>query len=122
MGKGVSVFKKRKMSVPLSLIERRQRQFLVHSFLYYQLNESVISDEKYDSICKELVELQQKHPHTGKYFDKCRGLEDSGSGYYLRKYDYPEEIITTALRLLWEEDVPFHEFVESWGYKMKKTS
>jgi len=33
------------------------RQFLVHSFLYYQLDESIISDENYDRICVQLKEV-----------------------------------------------------------------
>ena len=40
-----------------SLLQQRLRQFLVHSYLYYKLDESIISDTEYDRICMELREL-----------------------------------------------------------------
>ncbi|MEL0342575.1 MAG: hypothetical protein VXC58_09140 [Deltaproteobacteria bacterium] len=45
-----------------SLLQQRLRQFLVHSYLYYKLDESIISDTEYDRICMELRELLKKHP------------------------------------------------------------
>ena len=41
----------------LVLINRRQRQILVHSCLYYQFNENLIQDHVYDAWSKELAEL-----------------------------------------------------------------
>jgi len=34
--------------------QQKVRQYLVHSFLYYQLGESIISDMQYDQICVEV--------------------------------------------------------------------
>ena len=39
------------------MLEQKIRQFLVHSFLYYKLDESIISDTDYDSLCVELKGL-----------------------------------------------------------------
>ena len=37
-----------------------QRFIIVHSILYYELNESIISDKKFDSVSKQLVNLQKQ--------------------------------------------------------------
>jgi len=34
--------------------QQKVRQYLVHSFLYYQLGESIISDMQYDQNCVEV--------------------------------------------------------------------
>jgi NAD-dependent DNA ligase len=73
------------------LINRRRRQILVHSFLYYQLNESVISDHTFDRWSAELVELQEKYPEIA---DKCIYAKefkdfDGSSGFDL-PFHYPE--------------------------------
>ncbi len=44
----------------LEWVNRRQRQILVHSFLYYQLNENIIDDFTFDKWSKELHEAMQK--------------------------------------------------------------
>lgn len=41
-------------------IEALERQVLVHSMLYYHLNESVISDKEYDHLSAFLAEKIQK--------------------------------------------------------------
>jgi hypothetical protein len=82
------------------LINRRRRQILVHSFLYYKLNQSIISDHTFDKWCAELVELQEKYPEIA---DKCVYAEefkgfDGSSGFDLPFY-YPE-IQSTGHKLL----------------------
>ena len=68
----------------LSKINRRQRQILVHSCLYYQFNENLIQDHVYDAWSKELAELIQNHKeefkrsvhHTSfKDYDGCSGFD-----------------------------------------------
>lgn len=84
----------------VSLINRRERQILVHSFLYYQLNESIISDHTFDKWSKELVELREKHPeeyHASVYAQEFYEF-DGSSGYDL-PYGYPD-IQNAGLRLL----------------------
>lgn len=96
-----------------------QRMYLVHSFLYYHLNESIVSDQKYDAICEELRNTQGEGP----YDELCSGLGQSGSGFYIKKLDYPSEIVTTALRLLWDSQGkpgPFDVFVGMHGYALEK--
>lgn len=47
----------------IALINRRERQILVHSYLYYERDANLISDSMYDKISVELVELISKHKH-----------------------------------------------------------
>lgn len=44
------------------LINRRRRQILVHSIIYYRLNESLISDDIWSELALELENLQNKYP------------------------------------------------------------
>lgn len=44
------------------LIHRRTKQLIVHSYLYYKLNENVIDDTTFDHWCKELCDLKVKYP------------------------------------------------------------
>ena len=45
-----------------SLIRRRRRQILVHSYIYYQLGDNLIDDATFDTWGRELQQLQRKYP------------------------------------------------------------
>ena len=63
------------------MIERRRRQLLVHSFIYYQLDKALISDHTFDLWSKELVELQEKYPELSKecvFYDAFKDFDGSG--------------------------------------------
>ncbi|PFW43756.1 DNA ligase LigA-related protein [Priestia megaterium] len=75
----------------VELIERKRRQVLVHSFLYYQLNENIISDFIFDDWCKHLVELTNTFPKEAQaaaFHKEFEGF-DGSSGYDL-PFHYPE--------------------------------
>ncbi|QOP65173.1 DNA ligase [Arthrobacter phage Phives] len=55
--------------VVASLIERRRRQILVHSILYYRLDSSLIPDATYDAWAQELIRLQAEHPEISESVD-----------------------------------------------------
>ena len=55
-----------------------QRRVIVYSIMYYEHNESCISDKEYDSISYQLVELQKKA--SKEDFEK--------STYYYAMYDF----------------------------------
>lgn len=101
-------------------LAQRQRQFLVHSYMYYVLDDSIISDTKYDRICKDMVRLMEAYPLEAKespYYDICIECGTAGSGFYIEKY--PPQIITTALRLLYNKKdrlESFPQFVGRWGF------
>lgn len=52
--------------VVASLIERRRRQILVHSILYYKLDRPLIDDHAYDAWAQELIRLQAEHPEISE--------------------------------------------------------
>lgn len=55
-----------------------QRRIIVYSIMYYEKNESCVSDQYYDSISHQLVELQRTCDHT----------EFRHSTYYYAMYDF----------------------------------
>jgi NAD-dependent DNA ligase len=40
-----------------------QRGIIVHSYLYYELDSSIISDQEFDKKSRELVALKNTHPY-----------------------------------------------------------
>lgn len=49
-----------------ALIQRRRRQVVLHSFLYYRMDEPIISDAVFDKWSVELVRLQASYPLISK--------------------------------------------------------
>tara|TARA_Y100000385_G_C12755925_1_gene493030 strand:+ start:320 stop:640 length:321 start_codon:yes stop_codon:yes gene_type:complete len=94
------------------------RMFLVHSYLYYQMNESVIDDTEYDMICDRLKKTKGSDYYACDLIDEH--LESEASGYTIKRKDYPPEIISSAVHLLYQErfkDKPFNEFLSMYGHK-----
>ena len=103
------------------LIQQKIRQYLLHSFLYYQLDESIIADRYYDEICAEVLQLTETH--AGSSFMPFQelvktSLSKDASGFSVRKY--PAEIISSALHLLYQHNavksISFDTFVNRFGY------
>lgn len=69
-----------------ALILQRRHQILVHSYLYYHYNISLISDNQFDAWAKELVQLQKDNPQLSEkvfyYKDAFRGF-DGTTGFDL---------------------------------------
>ena len=106
----------------LAHLRRRALQFLVHCFLYYRLNESVIPDEEFDRLAEELRGLRVKHPQAeiphADLIDAAVGPE--ATGFQIRHY--PPRIVSTAFKLLYAAsgpEVDFREFVERRGYRVE---
>lgn len=82
-------------------IQQRRYQILVHSYIYYELNENLVSDSQWSEWAMELASLQNKYPSISarvEYADDFKGW-DGSSGAYLN-YDTKHNIIVTANRLL----------------------
>ena len=103
------------------LIKQKIRQYLVHSFLYYQLDESVISDRHYDHICADVAKLLSEK--SDKYFlpfhDLVKSsLTENASGFSISKY--PPEIVSAALHLLYQtsyiDSMSFETFLARFGF------
>ncbi|MDH5750849.1 MAG: hypothetical protein OEZ59_00345 [Deltaproteobacteria bacterium] len=108
---------------PQARTARLAGQFLVHSYLYYRLGETVLADEEFDRLADELRGLLPEHPEAvephGAMLAQALGPE--ASGHQIR--EYPPPIITTALKLLYarsgeREGVDFQEFAERRGHRV----
>ena len=47
-------------------IQQRRYQMLIHSCLYYHLNNNIISDKQWDEWARELRDLQNQYPEISK--------------------------------------------------------
>lgn len=69
-----------KFNTPFTVVERiqlLQRSILVNSFAYYELDENILDDFKYDANARQLEELCKNHPDEFKR-----------SRYYKYFYDF----------------------------------
>lgn len=81
-------------------IRQRRLQLLVHSFIYYDLNENIVSDDKWSQWATELVYLQNEYTEISKnviYYDTFKNF-DGSTGFDL-DYRNPD-IMDKAYRLL----------------------
>ena len=53
------------------LIRRRRAQMLIHSCIYYELNQSIIDDHKWQSWANELAHLQSIYKDPIDYYDEA---------------------------------------------------
>lgn len=71
----------------LTKINFLQRFVIIHSLIYYELNESVISDKDFDDVSRYLVELQKKvsddELKKTQYF-YCMKDFDGTTGFYIK--------------------------------------
>lgn len=67
-------------------IELLQRWILVHSYIYYELNDSVVPDAQFDNNCRHLIRLQKAYPDDFKesrYYYAMNEFDGStGYGFY----------------------------------------
>ena len=59
-----------------ALIYRRRQQILVHSVLYYRMNENLIDDATWSKWAVELEKLQNKYPDISKKVPLHREFEN----------------------------------------------
>lgn len=62
------------------LLNRRRRQILVHSVIYYKMNENLISDSTWSKWATELEELQAKYSNIAAkvpYAEEFREFDHS---------------------------------------------
>ncbi len=67
------------------MINHRRRQVLVHSELYYGMDESIVSDQKFDEWAKHLATLQKVHPDIAAEVPFAEEFKDfnGSTGYHL---------------------------------------
>lgn len=65
--------------------------YLMASYAYYILAESVWVDDDYDFLCSRLLEEFGNFEHRHKHLTSVDALE-AGTAYHLRSEDYPPQI------------------------------
>lgn len=80
-------------------IKQRRRQMLVHSYIYYELNQNIVSDHKWAEWAKELAQLQKDYPEESKAVEEYEQFKDwdGSSGAFLK---FGDDIKTVAKILL----------------------
>lgn len=58
------------------LIKRRRRQIMVHSFIYYRMSETLITDKQFDKLSYELRDLQKEYPNESKNVELYEEFKD----------------------------------------------
>ena len=109
------------------LIQQKIRQYLVHSYLYYQLDESIISDRHYDHICADVAKLisDNSAKNSLPFYDLVKSiLTENAVGFSISKY--PPEIVSAALHLLYQanyvDSMSFETFLGRFGYSSSEIS
>lgn len=68
-------------------IDFLQRVILIHSYLYYEKDNPIWTDKKYDEISKQLAELQEEHDTMWIHYKTQYGSAfydfDGSTGFYL---------------------------------------
>lgn len=78
-------------------IARRRRQMLVHSCIYYALDDSVIDDSTWTHWAQQLVRLQEKFGHRIGFYDSQFEDWDGSTGHHLK---FDPDVMRVARRLL----------------------
>lgn len=73
--------------------------YLMTSYLYYHRNRSVIPDEQYDQLAKQLLLRWDTFEHQHKHLISKEDLQ-AGTLYHLREDQYPKMVVGAALILL----------------------
>ena len=79
-------------------IDYLQRCVIVHSYIYYELDNNVLTDKEYDTMARELSRLREEHPDLWKnsYYYKQFGDDYNGAtgfNLYHELDDRQKEII-----------------------------
>jgi len=77
-------------------------RYLVHSYLYYELGASILSDWEFDTLARDLREHWESITHEHKGLIDYKALCGSTSGFYL---EYPERVKGCAQWLLNQQKI-----------------
>ena len=64
----------------LEQINRLQRIIILHSYIYYELNDNVISDREYDLKSNELVKYKNDYPDLWRNSEYYKQFGDEYNG------------------------------------------
>lgn len=84
----VKVIGMRPTDTIVTFIRRRRLQMMVHSYVYYELNDNVVSDTVWQLWAGQLTRAQKLHPEPIGFYDEAFADWDGSTGYHLPKDDY----------------------------------
>jgi len=81
-------------------IQQRRLQLLIHSCIYYEMNQNIISDKKWDEWARELKKLQEDYPEISRQVDWYEAFVDwdASTGAFLPLKD--EWVVNKAQKVL----------------------
>ena len=85
-------------------IKQRRAQMLVHSSIYYELNDNIVSDHKWQEWADELQQLQEKHPDCctiGFFYWEFRDWTGATGNHLPHRHPW---VYNKAQYLLWLRD------------------
>jgi hypothetical protein len=97
-----------KQSIP-ERIKALRTQMLIHSYIYYELNNNLITDHDWQKRADELTQLQKLYPEHCKlkWYDIDFEGWDGSTGFHLPKDDW---VVRKAHQIL-----AYHEKLESYA-------
>ncbi len=78
--------------------------YLMTSYLYYDKDQSILSDHAYDKLCAFILSEWDEISHRHKYYIDKEALS-AGTGYYLDSDILPSRVTSAADRLA-KEGIP----------------
>ena len=71
--------------------------YLILSYAYYHLDETLVSDKMYDSICRSLIKALEAFDVDHRHMGLCDvDALKAGTAYHLKKVDYPGMAVSCA--------------------------
>ena len=71
------------LQTPSERIKQRRNQMLIHSYLYYHMDTSIVSDDQWQRWADELTTLQKEHPNVCDFYNKSFEDWDGSTGMHL---------------------------------------
>lgn len=85
-------------------ISFKERQILIHSYIYYNLDQNRISDMEYDKLSYSLVDMMKRYPDEFKQSEYYENFKDfdasSGFGLYESLNEKQKEMIEVIAHFL----------------------
>lgn len=82
-----------------ALIVQRRSQMLTHCYLYYELDQPIISDDQWQRWALELADLQRAHPEPVGFYDKAFQDWTGETGFHLPRGGIEHVRATHVLKL-----------------------
>jgi DNA ligase-like protein len=83
-------------------IKQRRSQMIVHSYIYYWLSDSVVSDDQWQEWANELEALQKEYGEVIGFYDEHFKDWTGATGCSLPKDPWVHTMATRLIRYDWE--------------------